>query len=252
VDYSEVEEITGTLDCSGADTKCSFPKLSTVGGYLDCRGADTKCSFPKLSTVGGSLYCRGADTKCSFPKLSTVGGSLDCSGADTKCSFPKLKKRECGDAVARFRVACAFRRKGFLFADGILSEIVNTRDLRGGVKVHSIRVVGKTKVTYCIESDGTYSHGDTIKEARESLLYKVSQRDKSAYQGWTMDRKITGKEAIASYRVITGACEAGVRAFVQGQGGLKSRYTVKEVIKLTRGQYGNKEYEAFFAHADKE
>jgi hypothetical protein len=181
-----------------------------------------------------------------------VGGWLDCSGADTKCSFPKLKKRECGDALARARVSRAFRRKGFLFADGILSEIVSTRDLRGGAKVHRIHIVGKTKITYCIETDGAFSHGDTIKEARESLLYKVSQRDKSAYQGWALNRRITGKEAIASYRVITGACEAGVRAFVQGQGGLKSRYTVQEVIDLTRGQYGNKEYEEFFTLADKE
>ena len=208
--------------------------------------------YSEVEEITGYLYCRGADTKASFPKLSTVGGGLYCSGADTKASFPKLRKKECGDVGARTRVGRAFLRKGFLFADSILSEIVSTRDLRGVAKVHSIRVVGKTKVTYCIESDGTYSHGDTIKEARESLLYKVSQRDKSVYVGWKLDRKITGKEAIASYRVITGACEAGVRAFVQGQGGLKSRYTVQEVINLTRGQYGNKEYESFFAAGRKD
>jgi hypothetical protein len=33
VDYSEVEEITGSLDCSGANTKASFPKLTAVGGF---------------------------------------------------------------------------------------------------------------------------------------------------------------------------------------------------------------------------
>jgi hypothetical protein len=226
VDYSEVEEITGGLYCRGADTKAAFPKLSTVGGWL---------------------YCRGADTKAAFPKLSTVGGGLDCRGADTKAAFPKLKKRDCGDAAASASVKRAFKRRGFLFADGMLSKIDSTRDLRGGAKVHSIRVVGKTKVTYCIESDGTYSHGDTIKEARESLLYKIGQRDKSAYEGWRLDRRITGKEAIASYRVITGACEAGVRAFVQAHGGLKSRYTVQEVINITRGQYGSEMYAEFFA-----
>ena len=51
----ECEEITGSLDARGADTKTSFPKLTTVGGWLDARGADTKTSFPKLTTVGGSL-----------------------------------------------------------------------------------------------------------------------------------------------------------------------------------------------------
>lgn len=188
-----------------------------------------------------------------YSGVEEITGWLNCYGADTKASFPKLTKRECGDAVARARVGRAFRHKGFLFADGILSEIVSTRDLRGGAKVHIIRVVGKTKVTYCIESDGTYSHGDTIKEARESLLYKVGQRDKSVYAGWKLDRKITGKEAVESYRVITGACEAGVRSFVTAHlGKLKARYTVKEVIDLTRGQYGNQVYEEFFTIAAKE
>ncbi|MDD5542934.1 MAG: hypothetical protein PHX83_07135, partial [Acidobacteriia bacterium] len=245
--FPKLTTVGGGLDCSGADTKASFPKLTTVGGGLNCSGADTKASFPKLTTVGGGLNCSGADTKASFPKLTTVGGWLDCSGADTKASFPKLTKKECGDAVARARVGRAFIRKGFLFADGILSEIVSTRDLRGGAKVHRIRVVGKTKVAYCIESDGTFSHGDTIKEARESLLYKVSQRDKSAYEGWKLDRNITGRQAVESYRVITGACEKGTRHFVETHlGKLKARYTVQEVINLTRGQYGNEAYTEFF------
>jgi hypothetical protein len=47
-DYTEVEEITGTLDCRGADTKASFPRLTTVGGYLDCRGADTKAAYAEF------------------------------------------------------------------------------------------------------------------------------------------------------------------------------------------------------------
>jgi len=45
-DYSNVEEITGYLDCRETD-KDSFPKLTTIGGYLDCRETD-KDSFPKL------------------------------------------------------------------------------------------------------------------------------------------------------------------------------------------------------------
>jgi hypothetical protein len=197
--------------------------------------------------VGGWLDCRGADTKASFPRLSTVGGWLDCYGADTRASFPKLKKTDIGSSIAQSRVTRAFRRKGFLFADGLLSQIVETKQSRGGAKIHKIVAVGKSKLSFCLEVDGTYSHGDTIKEARESLLYKVGERDKSAYEGWKLDRKITAKEAIESYRVITGACEAGVRGFVQSQGGLKKTYTVKEVVNITKGQFGNEAYAAFFA-----
>ena len=267
-DYSDVEEITGSLSCQGADTRAAFPKLSTVGGSLDCRGADTRAAFPKLSTVGGflnyqgadtraafpklstvggGLYCHGADTRAAFPKLSTVGGSLDCQGADTRAAFPKLKNKEAGNSGARVAVARAFRRKGFLFADGLLSRIVETKQSRGGAQIHRIVAVGKNKTSYCIELDGTYSHGNTIKEARESLIYKIGERDKSAYVGWKLDRKISAKEAIESYRVITGACEAGVRGFVQSHGKLKRTYNVQEVIDLTKGQYGNDAYAAFFS-----
>jgi hypothetical protein len=206
IDYSEVEEITGYLDCRGADTKASFPKLTTVGGYIDCWGADTKVSFPKL------------------------------------------KNKYAGSAKAMLRINTAFKRKNFLFYDGILSKVIDTKVLKGGVKVYRLVVVGKTNISYCIESDGVYSHGETIKDARDSLLYKVGERDKSVYEGWILDTKITKRQAIESYRVITGACEYGVRCFVEGQGKLKSKYTVREVIELTKGQYGNAEYFTFFSN----
>ena len=205
-----------------------------------------KDDYSDVEEITGSLDCRGAGTRAAFPKLSTVGGWLDCRGAGTRAAFPKLKNKEVGDSAARNVVARTFRRKGFLFADGLLSRIVETKQSRGGAQIHKIVAVGQNKTSYCIELDGTYSHGDTIKEARESLIYKVGKRDKSAYVGWKLDRKISAKEAIKSYRVITGACEAGVRGFVQSHGKLKRTYTVQEVIDLTKGQFGNDAYAAFF------
>ena len=245
--FPKLTTVGGDLYCRGADTRASFPQLTTVGGHLYCSGADTRASFPQLTTVGGTLYCRGAGTSASFPKLPTVGGTLYCSGADTSASFPQLKKTEVGSATAQTSVERAFRRKGFLFTDGILARLEKARELKDGTRVHRVVVVGKTQTSYCIEVDGTYSHGETMKEARESLLYKIGERDKSKYEGWELDRKITKREAIESYRVITGACESGVRHFVETQGKLKRRYTVREVIEITRGQYGNEEYAKFFA-----
>ncbi len=251
-DYSNVEEITGSLDCRGADTKAAFPRLTTVGGSLYCSGADTKAAFPKLTTVGGWLDCNGADTKAAFPRLTTVGGSLDCRGADTKAAFPRLSKTNCGNAVAARKVAQVFKRKGFLFADGLLAKIVETKRT-ANVQIHKIQIIGKTKTSICLESDGVFSHGDTIKEARESLLYKVGERDKSAYQKWTLETKITKRQAVESYRIITGACEAGVRHFVESNSSkcAKGKYTVKEVITITQGQYGNDCYANFFLATQK-
>ena len=243
--FPKLTTVGGSLYCRGADTTASFPKLTTVGGNLDCSGAGTKACFPKLTTVGGYLYCRGADTRTAFPKLTTMGGYLDCRGADTKTAFPKLKNQNTGNTKAIKQVQQAFKKQGFLFVDGILSWLKSTR-ISGNVKIHKIQIVGKLKLSYCIEMDGTYSHGETLKEARESLIYKIGDRDKSDYEGWTVDKKITKKQAIESYRVITGACEHGVRNFVEGIGKTKSHYTVQEIIEMTKGQYGHGEYKNFF------
>jgi len=207
---------------------------------------DASVDYSQVEEITGSLDCSGADTRAAFPKLTTVGGSLYCRGADTRAAFPRLKKTNAGNALANSRVTNAFKRRHFLFADGILSKIITTKTSNGGVKIHQGVVVGTSKRSYCIEADGIYSHGETIKEARESMLYKIGDRDKSAYDGWTLDRKITKRQAIESYRVITGACEAGVRGFVERHGKLNAKYTIQEVIDITKGQYGNREYAEFF------
>ena len=226
-DYSDVEEIKGSLYCRGSDTKAAFPKLTTIGGYLDCSGVDTKAAFGELTTIGGSLYCGGSDTKAAFPKLTT---------------------QNCGDAKATRNVNAAFRRGGFVRFDGILSSIMTTKFLKIGIKIHRIVVVGKSKSSFCVETrDGTFSHGDTIKQAKESLIYKIGERDKSAYEKWTLDTVVAKRQAIESYRVITGACETGTRHFCETAGKLPSKATVREVIKLTEGQYGHDSYKSFFA-----
>ena len=201
--------------------------------------------YSEVEEIKGYLDCEGADTKASFPKLTTVGGYLYCHGADTKASFPKLKKTACGNGVANKKVIAAFMRKGFALFDGILSVIVTKRENKNGSKVYKLRIVGKAEISYCIEIDGVFSHGKTIKEARESLLYKISDRDKSVYEKWTLDKIITKRQAIESYRVITGACESGCRHFVESVGKTKRNYTVKEIIELTKCQYGQREYSGF-------
>jgi hypothetical protein len=87
-----------------------------------------------------------------------------------------------------------------LLADDILAKIVETKQLRGRLKIHKVILVGKSKMSYCIETDGTYSHGDTIKEARESLLYKIGKRDKSRYKGWSLNHTIT--KIVQEYVVV--------------------------------------------------
>jgi hypothetical protein len=243
--FPKLTTIGGYLYCSCTDTKAAFPKLTTIGGYLYCSGTDTKAAFPKLTTIGGNLYCYGSNTKAAFPKLTTIGGYLDCSGTDTKAAFPKLTKQNTGNKKAKKTLFFALKKEGFLFLDGILSFWKGSRE-SNGLKIHKVVIVGKVSVSYCLEIGEVFSHGETIKEAKESLIYKVGDRDKSDYKDWTIDKKITKKQAIESYRVITGACESGVRNFVEQSGKTKQNYTVKDIVDITKGQYGNKEYMSFF------
>ena len=108
------------------------------------------------------------------------------------------------------------------------------------------------KPCYVVEKDGIYSHGATLKEAKDSLIYKISNRGTSMYENYTLNTVVTFEEAIKMYRVITGACEAGTRNFVENLAKKKKKYTVQEIITATVGQYGSETFREFFAQANRE
>jgi hypothetical protein len=223
--------------------------LTSIGGSIYCSGSDTKAAFPVLTSIGGSIYFRGSDTKAAFPVLTSIGGYLYCSGSDTKAAFPlnpKINDKDCpAKSICRMSLAISFALLGILFADGISAKRISSK-VSGEIIIHAVVIVGKTKKSYVIERNGAYSHGNTISEARASLIYKLSDRDTSKFKAWCLDTVISLEDAILSYRVITGACEAGVRGFCEKKKS-KKRYTVGEIIKLTSGAYGNNEYKQFFS-----
>ena len=271
-------KITGSLDARGADTKTAFPKLTSVGGYLYARGADTKTAFPKLTSVGdslyasgadtktafpkltsvgGSLYARGADTKTAFPKLTSVGGTLDARGADTKTAFPKLTSVggtlyasgewshvKTNDKTAfqkcRAMLLASFASAGFSFADGILARIVSSRG-----PVSRVVICGKTEISYLVTDGEAYSHGKTLAEARDGLLFKIGKRDPSEFKSWTLDKVVSKRDAIRAYRVITGACEGGVRSWMEARKTPES-ISVSGIIEMTKGAYGSDVFSKFF------
>lgn len=97
------------------------------------------------------------------------------------------------------------------------------------------------------DGNGNFAHGVTIQEARESLVYKITDRDKSEYEALTLNDTISHNDAIICYRTITGACEQDVRSFVKNLGeDRKDEYTISEIINLTKGQYGSDSFKQFF------
>ena len=89
-------------------------------------------------------------------------------------------------------------------------------------------------------TDGKYyAHCDKLRDGIADLLFK-SAKDRGAdqYNGMSLDTEMTVDEAVTMYRIITGACKQGSEAFVNSLGDkLKEKYTIREAIELTKGQY---------------
>ena len=159
-----------------------------------------------------------------------MGGSLDLRG--TSITAPKAIKRPHTRIYIdlKFSIECKFNAIGYSIADGILAKIISEK---GGVK--KVRIVGQKKDSYLVcDDNGNYAHGETIKQAREDLVYKVVAK----FDG-DLPEKANGKEWIGIYRAVTGACGSGVRHFVESTGkSLDDTYTAKQIAELAKGQYG--------------
>lgn len=243
------------IDKEGAN----LPMLTNVDGNLSIRAKDTiipaltrvksihvraeNVSLPMLADIEEALSVRAG--RASMPALTSVGslripaGGASIPATIAKRTSPSTAKRKHFEAI----LSC-----GYLFADGIFAKIHGTSKKVDDFDVYRITICGESKRSFAVvrRSDLICSHGKTLKKAFEDLIYKVSDRDSSKYKNWTLDTKITKAEAIASYRVITGACEEGCRNFIESIGGGKDQYTVAEVIEETAGMWGNDEYVQFF------
>ena len=231
--FNGSEEIGGYLYLS---TLTSIPEgfNPTVGGYLDL---SSLTSIPEgfNPTVGGYLDLRSLT---SIPEgfNPTVGGYLDLS-SETKhiganVNIPNIPTPD-----------LQWDNGKYICRDGILTEVVSNRH-----NVYRVRKIARKEIEYLItDGNGNWAHGDTLEEAKDDLMYKISDRRKSDYERLTLDDTLPVDEAIKCYRVITGACSSGTRNFIKNR--LKEKkdsYKISEMIELTEGEYGNKSLKDFF------
>jgi hypothetical protein len=150
-----------------------------------------------------------------------------------------ISKREDEDA---FYMDIDGERIEHIIADGILSGVISKKN-----GIYKVINHGEVKETYLIERNGIYSHGETLKEAKESLIYKLSDRDTTKYKSLKLTNKITFEEGIQMYMAITGACSSGTKYFVDNiLKEKKDKYTIQEIIDLTDGQYNSDKFKKFF------
>ncbi len=242
--------VGGCLDLKGCTGITSLPENLTVGGYLYLKGCTGITSLPENLTVGGYLYLEGCTGITSLPENLTVGGYLYLKGIHLQNSvvnnvIPADIKRKI-HALRNMAVEWSWSGRKYIKVDGIFSVV----DAHHG-KVWHVHQLGSNKQMYIV-TDGEYhyAHGETIEEARHDLVYKICDRDKSEYENLTPDSELTYGEAVECYRVITGACSTGTRHFCEDilpEKDKREKYTIREIIELTQGQYKSEIFKDFFS-----
>lgn len=200
------------------------------GGSLDLSGTKVT-ALPDNLTVGGWLDL--CDTKVTaLPDNLIVGGSLCLYGTKIKDTSKVIELKN-GDYIPG----------RYIYADGILTHIKSCR-IVGDYKLY----VGKIKGQNVVSDGKYYAHCETLRDGIADIAFKkAAERGADQYRKLTLDSVVTTEEAIQMYRIITGACRQGTKRFVDSLGELKEKYTVREVIEITDGQYNSKRLKEFFS-----
>ena len=203
--------------------------------------------FKDLVEVTGYLYVYGK-AELTANALQTVGGDLYVDG---KAELTALKEGKTPlhiieqiKSAAKRAVHNDFERQGYLFADNILQKLISKKTI-AGLTIYKTKHLAKDKTQFVVFDGTNYSHGKTLEQAKEDLIYKSSTVDTSEFKGWKLTDVKPLSDMIRAYRSITKSCSVGTKDFCSSQE-LKDKYSVKEVIELTKGRYGNNEFAGFF------
>ena len=210
-------------------TENQFKGIEKINGSLHLSSLTT---IPEgfNPTVGGWLYLSSLTT---IPEWfnPTVGGSLDLN-SHLKANYIKIEENS------------IFKNNGkiFIYADNVLAEVLKSKG-----NVYHIKIVGSKKETILVTDGKNFSHGETLKEAKEDLVYKITDRKKDDYKNCTLESVLSFEESVKCYRTITGACSQGTKNFVTSVlAEKKQQYTIQEIIIFTKGQYGAESFKNFF------
>ncbi len=183
----------------------SLPKVTKIGS--DCFNSNqalTEVNLPALTTAGS--YCfnyNQALTEVNLPALTTAGSyCFSYNQALTEVIIGK-KKLEVKNV------------DGYCF-------IIEKEKISKGIKIYTgynfIQLINKKidkHECYVAEKDTFFAHGETVKKAISDLQFKIVA-EKLKKEPINKDTIIT----MRYYRIITGACELGVKSWME-QNGIK-------------------------------
>ena len=165
--------------------------METIKRFFE-KNKITEEQFYGAETVGGPL---DLSSLTSLPEgfNPTVGGPLDLGSLTSK--YTPLPKNYIFSWCEGKYIQC----------DGILSEVIIKK--KGYYK---IKIVGETIESFLAIEKGYSAHGVTLKQAVSDLKFKIIS-EKLKNEPIKKDTELTVKY----YRLLTGACDQGVRKWLQ-------------------------------------
>ena len=212
-DYSKAAS-SGDYSKAASSGDCS--KAASSGDYGACSALGYRAAV--MGDIGNLLMCSEYNKQ-----LKPVGGL--CAIVDGKAIKEKT-----------WYIVQKNKWVEVDFTDGVFSYVLSSKL---GVKKLKTE---NGKILYLVTSGKFSAHGESIKEARESIVYKIQDRDLTVYKNMPVDTIKTPKEWAAVYHVVTGACIAGCEDFMKGKGKLKKQYTLDEILEQTKGAYGHDKF----------
>ena len=174
-------------------------------------------------------------------------GSGDGSGNGTDCGYG-LCRSNSHDFDSGFGYVCGYSIK--LFNSKIVYLIDNVEtiisDIKGNLaKGFILNVDFSLSPCYICKGNGYFAHGETLKEAKESLRKKIfdnmntNEVIEHFLSTFEKEKKYSAKDFYEWHHYLTGSCKMGRKSFMQDRNiTFDDMYTVDEFIALCENSYG--------------
>jgi len=214
-------KINGNLIVTKENQK-TFKELTEVSGSVDVQEGAT-FTAPALVKVSGSVYVQEGAT-FTATALAESGSVYVQEGATFTAP-----------ALAGKNNTAFFDKKEHkvINNDGLCFYVTNERTSKG-IKIysgyHNVTIFDslvQTDSSFVVEKDGFSAHGENLKKAISDLQFKVVS-EKLKKEPINAETIITDQY----YRIVTGACEFGVKQWRQQNGITQEKITAKELLPI--------------------
>ena len=240
---TEGRSTVNTGDCSTVTTgdfstvNTGDDSTVTTGGFSTVKTGDystVTTGYHSTVTTGGSSTVTTGD-QCCLHYINIYGKNIvmlmDDNTVKTFKNNILIKEKD----SEKF----ALNGEWYDIFDNVLSKIITKKG-----NVYKVINNGKTEESYVVTDGENFAHGKTIKTAKNDLIFKIGQRDTSAFEDLTLESVIDFETAVKAYRNITGSCESMTKDFALAN--KKDSYTIQELIDLTEGQFNHNLFKEFF------